>query len=161
MKNRKIVRASLFMALAVLFAGLLSPRAAQAQNVSQTAMAASYSVTLKVLPPESFHGPKAEMVRDGGAEPNRLNGPAHPNHHLVAFIEANRKPLEHGKVEIRYRSASSKTGKWTTLPVVRMRVAGKGPGSTHFGNNVELPAGDYEVRVTVDGKGPATFHFSL
>jgi hypothetical protein len=38
-----------------------------------------------------------------------------------------------------------------------MHVAGKGLGTTHYGNNVDLPAGTYEVRVTGDGSGPASF----
>lgn len=162
MRNRNIIRVSLAMAMAFAIACcLFMPHAAQAQNVTQTAMAGSYSVTLKLLPAESFRGPNADMARDGGAEPNFLHGPAHPNHHMVAFLKKNGKPVEHAKVKIQYKSLSSINSKWTTLPVVRMHVAGKDLGTTHFGNNVDLPAGTYEVRVTVDGEGPATFRFSL
>jgi len=50
--------------------------------------------------------------------------------------------------------------KWWTLPVARMHVRGKGPATTHFGNNVKLMPGSYEVKVSVNGK-VAMFHFSL
>jgi hypothetical protein len=161
MKNRNIFRVSFVMALAFAFACPLLPRSAHAQNISQTAMAGSYSVNLKVLPAEAFRGPHAAMARDGGAEPNFLHGPAHPNHHLVAFLKKDGKPVEHARVEISYRSLASSSGGWTALPVVRMHIVGKGLATTHFGNNVTLAPGGYEARVTVNGEGPATFRFTL
>jgi len=85
MKNQIRSYPSLAASLIFALGALLTPGAALAVNVSKTATAGAYSVTLKVLPAESFRGPKADMVRDGGAEPNLLNGAAHPNHHLVAF----------------------------------------------------------------------------
>jgi len=135
--------------------------AAQSQAISETATAGVYSITLKVLPAESFSAPKAAMVRDGGAEPNLLNGPAHPNHHLVAFVTKGGKPVEDARVQISYRRLAPGTGAWTELPVVRMHAAGQGLETTHYGNNVRLSPGSYEVRVTVDGSGPATIRFSL
>lgn len=138
------------------------PGAVRAQAISRTAHAGPYTVTLKVLPAESFRGPKAEMARDSGAEPNYLNGPEHPNHHMVVFVTKAGKPVEEARVSIGYRVDSAKAiGAWTTLPVVRMHVVGKGRATTHFGNNVHLAPGNYEVDVTVDGKGPAIFHFKL
>jgi hypothetical protein len=163
MKLKKPIRPYPSLAAALIFAlgALLIPGATLAVNVSKTATAGAYSVTLKVLPAESFRGPKAEMARDGGAEPNFLNGPEHPNHHLVAFVAESGKPVEDATVDISFRRLSPKMGRSMNLPVVRMHVAGKGLATTHYGNNVELPAGNYEVRVTVNGEGPATFRFSL
>ena len=161
MRNTSYLRVSLLMALSFAFASLLVPRADAAQNISETAMAGPYSVTLKVLPAESFSGPKAAMVRDNGSEPNLLNGPMHPNHHMVAFVSKSGKPMENAKVAIRYRSLSSKMNKWMTLPVARMHVAGKGPATTHYGNNLMLAPGDYQVRVTVDGSKPAMFRITV
>lgn len=149
------------MALSCAFAGLLLPRAVCAQTVSKTAVAGAYSVTLKVLPAESFSGPKAAMVWDAGAQPNLLSGPVQPNHHLVVFIKKSGEPVEDAEVAISYRRLSSKMGEWTGLPVVRMHLAGKSLDSTHYGNNVKLDPGSYEVRVIVNGKGPAVFRFSL
>ena len=144
-----------------LGAFLVSCAAHAAQPVSQTAMAGPYSVTLKVLPAESFAGPKAEMVWDGGAKPDRLNAKHAPNHHMVVFVKRQGKPVEHGKVRIHYRMASAKPGAWMTLPVARMHVAGKGAATTHYGNNVDLPPGSYEVEVRVNDAPPHTFRFTL
>jgi len=149
------------MALSLALASLILPRGAQAQKISETGMAGPYSVTLKVLPAEGFSGPHAEMAWDAGAKAEMLNGPAGPNHHLVAFVQESGKPVENAKVTIGYRQVSPKRGEWMSLPVARMHMAGKGPETTHYGNNVKLAPGDYEARVTVNGKGPASFKFSL
>lgn len=140
---------------------LLVPGAAQAQTISKKAKAGVFSVNLKVLPAESFTGPKSAMVKDAGAQPNTLNGPEHPNHHMVAFIKKDGKPVENAMVDISYRDLSSKMNGWMKLPVVRMHVRGHGLATTHYGNNVRFEPGRYEVHVTVNGNGPATFRFSL
>lgn len=149
------------VALACALCILLMPVATQAQKISKTAKTGAYSITLRVLPAESFKGPHADMARDGGAEPNDINGPKHPNHHLVAFVKEKGKPVEEAKVSISYREVSPREGEWMLLPVVRMHVAGKGLETTHYGNNVKLAPGKYEVRVMVNGSEPAIFHFSL
>lgn len=161
MKNKICSYPLLAAALPLVLGILLVAGVAQAKTVSKTAKAGVYSVNLKVLPAESFTGTKAEMVRDGGAEPNTLNGPEHPNHHMVAFVKENGKPVENAQVEISYRQLSPKMGTWMTLPVVRMHVSGHGLETTHYGNNVRLTPGRYEVHVTVNGNGPASFRFSL
>lgn len=161
MKNTLPTQFSLVAALILALGALLAPLAVQAQSINQTAKAGAYSVNLKVLPAESFSGPSAAMVRDGGAQANLLNGPEHPNHHMVAFIQESGKAVENATVTITYREASPSTGSWTTLPVVRMHVADQGLATTHYGNNLMLAPGNYEVRVTVNGSAPATFQFSL
>lgn len=153
--------ASFIPALILAFGVLLIPAVSHAQPISETAKAGIYSVTLKVLPAESFKGPKAAMTRDAGAEPEFLNGPAHPNHHMVVFVQKNDKPVEDALVQILYRQLSPKAGGWMTLPVVRMHVTGHGVATTHYGNNLKLAPGTYEVRATVNGYGPADFRFSL
>jgi hypothetical protein len=149
------------MAAVFAFASLLLPRAAQAQNASTTAMAGAYSVTLRVLPAEAFNGPHAAMVRDGGAQPEQVNGPMHPNHHMVAFIKEHGAPVENARVEISYRRLSPMKGAWKHLPVVRMHMNGKGLGTTHYGNNLALGPGKYEARVTVNGKASVLLHFTV
>jgi hypothetical protein len=162
MKKTKIRSyASIGAALTFLLALAAAPAVARDHTISKTERAGAYSVNLKVLPAESFTGPKAEMVRDAGAEPTLVTGPEHPNHHVVAFVKKDGKPVEEADVQIGYRSASTSPGAWIELPVTRMHVAGKGLDSTHYGNNVNLPAGTYEVRVTVSGAGPAQFRISL
>ncbi len=155
------IRLPLVTALLAAAAGLVVPSAARAQEISQTAKAGPYSITLKVLPPEAFAGPKAPMAWDGGAKAIEPNSAAMPNHHLVAFITENGKPVEKATVSIRYHRVADKSGMWTALPVARMHVAGQSAATTHFGNNVKLPAGDYEVRVKVNRAAPANFKFAL
>lgn len=161
MKMKTVVPAPLAAALIFGFGVLFAPIAAHAQAVSKTAMAGSYTLNLKVLPAESFTGPKPAMTRDSGAKPNLVNGPEHPNHHMVVFVRKGGKPVENAKVSIRYRELSPKMGVWTTLPVVRMHVTGHGLGTTHYGNNVMLSPGEYEARVAVNGSQPVKFSFSL
>ncbi|MGC8548381.1 MAG: hypothetical protein ACP5M4_01665 [Acidobacteriaceae bacterium] len=178
-RRNSSIRLSFAAALAIAFAALLVPHAAQAQ-ISKTAMAGPYSVNLKILPAEGFMGMKAPMQREGGAMPEMVNGATHPNHHMVVFIKKDGKPVEHAHVKIWYRMSKgemmdnnkmggmmdNKMGEmkgmnhWMTLPVTRMEVRGKGPATTHFGNNVHLMDGSYEVKVSVNGK-VAMFHFSL
>jgi hypothetical protein len=150
MKSHRNTRLPMASAWAVLLCLLFLPLAASAQgSVSQTQKAGNYTVTLRVLPAESFTGMNAAMVRDGGAEPVMEGGPAYPNHHMVAFIKKDGKPVEHARVTIAYRSTPG--SEWTKIPVARMYAKGKGHKSTHFGNNVTLKGGKYEVRVTVNG----------
>ena len=163
---RKQISMSLSTTVALAFAlGLFSLSTAQAQMmnqmISKTAMTGAYSVTLKVMPAESFSGPNAAMVRDAGAQPLLLHAPVPPNHHLVAFVQESGKPVLDAKVSISYRELSPKKGEWMSLPVVRMHMAGKGLQSTHYGNNVKLDPGSYEARVTVNGSKPANFEFTL
>ena len=164
MKAQSLMSSSFAAALTLALGTLLVPGSVHAQNISKTAQAGAYTVTLEVLPPEAFTGADAPMVRDSGATPNAVNGPAQPNHHLVAFVKTDGHPVEDANVTISYRKASSdmsKSGAWTQLDVVRMHAAGKGLATTHYGNNVHLEPGTYDVRVTVNGSAPATFEVSL
>ena len=161
MRKQASITVSVFVALSLALSVLFVSSIAQAQMIDKTAMAGVYSVTLKVMPAESFSGTHPEMVRDAGAKPNLLNGPTHPNRHLVAFVKENGKPVENAEVFIKCREISPNKGKWVRVPVVRMHMGGKGLETTHYGNNLKLDAGSYEVSVTVNGSKPAIFQFSL
>jgi hypothetical protein len=52
------------------------------------------------------------------------------------------------------------TNQTQTVPVVEMYDITIGPSDNHFGNNVNLPPGNYTVTVTVAGE-TATFHITL
>lgn len=159
MKSLRNLCLQIASALAVALCLIFLPLAASAQgSVSKTQKAGDYTITLRVLPAESFTGMDAQMVRDGGDEPVLEGGPAYPNHHLVAFIKKDGKPVEHARVMIEYRSIAG--AEWTKVPVVQMYVKGKGRKTTHFGNNVTLQGGKYEVRVTVNGS-TALFHIQV
>ena len=152
-------RTFLSAAAVVLGAGLAA--AAPVTPISKTEVTGPYTVTLKVLPAESFTGPKAEMAWDAGAKPVTLDSAASPNHHMVAFVERDGHPMEEATVTIRYRQEEPGMPEWRMLPVARMHVAGKGAATTHYGNNVRLEPGRWSVEVTVDGSQPALFHFTL
>jgi len=154
-------RSSLLFSIIAFTCGalLLIPTASRAQNVNEVARSGPYTINLKVLPAESFHGMHAEMMHDGGAMAMAANGPEHPNHHLVVFVKKDGKAVENAKVTIAYRQSAWK--QWKQLPVARMHVAGKGPGTTHYGNNVNLGPGKYEIRVKVNSARFATFRITL
>jgi hypothetical protein len=151
---------ALALPMTIALGALLAPHAAQAQMVAKTDTVGGYTITLRVLPAESFTGAHAAMARDAGAQPMGLKASPAPNHHLVAFIRKDGKPVEDATVTISYRKAGT-SGSWTELPVVRMHVAGKSLATTHYGNNVHLAAGSYEARVTVNGGQPAMYHFTV
>lgn len=150
-----------FLLAAITFTIALTsvPIASGAQNIDEVAKSGVYTINLKVLPAESFEGPHAAMVHDGGAMPVLIDGPEHPDHHLVVFIKKNGKPVENAQVAITYKR--SQLARWKKLPVARMHAAGKGPETTHYGNNVNLAPGKYEIRVTVDAARFATFRITI
>jgi len=157
MTRRKILISLMTVSLGFFF----SVNVAKAQVVSKTKMAGKVSVTMKVLPAETFEGANADMKWDGGAEAVTMNSASKPNHHLVAFLKEGGKPVENASVMISYRELSPKKSNWTSLPVCRMHVAGQGMETTHFGNNLWLGKGEYEARVTVNKNPTVTFHFEL
>lgn len=156
---RKTILITFLLAFSIV--GFLIPGISAAQVVNKTEKAGSISVNLKVLPAESFKGPHAAMKWDGGAVAMHLSNVPAPNHHMVVFIKKDMKPVEKAHVMILYRQSAPNHGKWTLLPVARMHVAGNSLATTHFGNNLRLTPGDYEVIVVVDNNPPADFHFKL
>lgn len=147
-------------ALAFAFGAFLASCAAQAKIVSRTARVGPYTVTLNLLPAESFAGGHSAMAWDGGAKPYRLKQSPKPNHHLVVFIKKHGKPVENASVKIRYRLMGGKSG-WQTLPVARMYVRRKGPRTMHYGNNVLLAPGNYAIRVRIVGASSHLFHLRI
>ncbi|MGD8328321.1 MAG: hypothetical protein PVJ49_02720 [Acidobacteriota bacterium] len=146
------IMAAVLPLIAVLALGV-TVASANPQNdmVSKTKMDGPFNVTLKVLPAEAFNGMNAEMTWDGGASSVNLSADPQPNHHMVVFVERDGEPVEHATVEMRYRPMQSGDMTWQSLPVARMHASGKGMETTHFGNNLELDPGRYDVEVTIDG----------
>jgi hypothetical protein len=143
-------------------AQMMPPAATTAQ------MAGPYRVVLGFLPAEPFY--TAEQVQQGhltegmmvvgGAAPVPPDAASHPNHHLVFHVfDAAGNAVQGARVTIVYASAAGATSAIgpTQLPVVEMQAVGKGPQSTHYGNNVTLPPGTYNVTVTVNGTNSTTF----
>jgi hypothetical protein len=146
-----------------------APLGADAQMMSPAGMAMQmagpYRVMLGFLPAEPFYTAD-QVAKDhvsegmmivGGAAPVPLDAPSHPNHHLVFHIfDAAGNVVQGAHVTIVYALATGDTTP-TSVPVVEMQAVGKGPASTHYGNNVTLPPGTYNVTVTVNGSNTTTF----
>lgn len=123
--------------------------------------AGDYEVVIEVKPPGPYTGPKAELLRDGGDQPVERIGSLSPNHRLVVTVSENGQPVERAAVVILYRKLGPRGGSWLRLPVVRTHVAGKGPESTQFGNNVRIGPGLCQVSVSVNGEGALIARFML
>jgi hypothetical protein len=103
------------------------------------------------------------MLILGGAEPVQPEAPSHPNHHLVVhvFQKTTGKAITNAKVALMVQALDSKgqpAGNVMEVPVVRMQMintagmAGMGSAeTTHYGNNVSLPPGDYRVEAVANG----------
>ena len=157
-----------------LFAAALVPAigvavSANAADVMRTKTVGGYRVELHVLPAEPFFSKedvaakheKEGMEIEGGATPVMLDAPSHPNHHLVVhvFDKKTRQAVTDATVTMSFASLDRKgnpAGAPTEVPVVVMQAIGKGPASTHYGNNVTMPPGRYKVTVAVNGQ-PAVF----
>jgi hypothetical protein len=139
--------------------------AAPAADVMRAKTAGSYRVELHVLPAEPFFSKadvaaknvKEGMEIEGGAAPVAPDADSHPNHHLVVhvFDKKTGKVITDAAVTMSFVALEAKgkaAGTPVEVPVVVMQAIGKGPPSTHYGNNVTMPAGRYNVTVTVNDK---------
>lgn len=156
-KNRSLAVA---LTAAVTVAG-----SANAAGVMRTKTVGPYRVELHLLPAEPFFSKEdvaAKHVTEGmeiesGAAPVVLDAASHPNHHLIAhvFDKKSGHAETDAAVTMKFTRLDGKgqpTGAPVEVPVVVMQAIGKGPASTHYGNNVTMPAGRYQVTVTVNGK---------
>jgi hypothetical protein len=139
--------------------------AARAADVMQTKTAGAYRVELHVLPAEPFvskadvaaKNVKEGMEIEGGATPVAPDADSHPNHHLVVhvFDSKTSQAVTDATVTMSFVSLDAQGkpgGAPNEVPIVVMQAVGKGPASTHYGNNVTMPAGRYSVAVTVNGQ---------
>jgi len=165
---------------ALIAAGLaivaFTPLAAHAGDIKATRSAGDYRIELNVLNAEPFAGAgmamggsmsghAGMMVVKGGAAPVEAGAASHPNHHLVVHVydRASGKAATNADVTIAYVPLDKDgraAGPQMAVPVVVMEAMGKGPGSTHYGNNVTMSPGAYRVDVTVNG-AKASFSIKL
>lgn len=150
---------------ALLFGALLaSPVSASAASHAQsvTKQAKDWTITVKLLPAETFTHVVKPSTR---GEMYVLGGPGRPlpagkaNHHLIVLLQHDGHPVTNAKVKLQYRLEKPRHAAWRKVPVVRMDVAGRGVQTTHYGNNVLLKPGKYDVRVAVNGNPRK--HFEL
>ncbi len=123
--------------------------------------AGDYKVVVEVLPPGPYTGPKAELVRDGGGQPLARIGSQPPNHRVAVSVTNDGQLITQATVVIMYRNLGGSGGGWLRIPVVRSHVAGKGPETTQYGNDVRLGPGLCEVSVSVNGEGATIIRFRL
>ena len=122
-------------------------------------------IELHVLPAEPFFtkgqvaagAPKEGMLIIGGAKPVLPDAETHPNQHLVVhvFDLKTDKAITDAKVKMSFQALDEKgnlTGSPIDVPVVVMQAIGKGPQSTHYGNNVAMPDGPLAISIVVNGK---------
>ena len=151
-----------------LFAAALVPAiaiavSANAADVMRAKTVGAYRVELHVLAAEPLFTKedvaakhvKEGMEIEGGATPVMLDADSHPNHHLVVhvFDKKTGQAITDATVTMSFASLDRKgnsAGARTEVPVVIMQAIGKGPDSTHYGNNVTMPPGRYEVTVAVN-----------
>jgi len=151
-----------------LMVAITSVGSANAADVMRTKTVGPYKVELHVLPAEPFFSKedvatkhlKEGMEVEGGATPLMLDAASHPNHHLVVhvFDGKTRRVLTDATVTMKFTPLGKELSAAVDVevPVVVMQAIGKGPSSTHYGNNVSMPAGRYNVTVTINGQ-PADF----
>jgi hypothetical protein len=137
----------------------------QAQDVMKTAKVNNMKVELHVLAAEPFFtademkdkNAKEGMLIVSGAAPLAPDAESHPNHHLVVHIFDSKtgKAITDAKVTMGFQALDAKgkpAGTSTDVPVVVMQAIGKGEQSTHYGNNVVMPSGQYSVALVINGK---------
>jgi len=100
---------------------------------------------------------KSGMLIMGGAKPLGLEDTPRPNHHLVihVFDAKSSKAITDADVSLSFQALNAKgepSGEMVEVPIVIMQAIGKGPQSTHYGNNVAMADGTYQVFITVNGK---------
>jgi hypothetical protein len=152
-------------AIAALSAVTAFAPSSHAADVMATKTLGASKVELHLLPAEPFFtkdevatkGVKQGMEIEGGAPPVMPDAASHPNHHLVVHVFDGKsgKPLTEATVAMKFAAmdrAGKPTGTSVDVPVAVMQAIGQGPASTHWGNNVSMPAGSYQVTVTVNGE---------
>lgn len=150
---------------ALLFGALIAGpvgASAASHTESLTRHADNWTITLKLLPAETFThvvkpSTRGDMYVLGGSGRPLPAGKA--NHHLIVRLQHEGHPVTNANVKLQYRLEKPRHAAWHSVPVVRMDVAGKGVQTTHYGNNVLLKPGKYDVRVAVNGNPRQ--HFEL
>lgn len=141
---------------------------APATEVIKSKTVGDLRIELHVLPAEPFFtaGEAAAkhvtqgMLIVGGAAPVAPDSQPRPNHHLVVHVYKGKsgKAITNAAVTLDYQAidkAGKPEGAVSVVPVVIMEAVGKGPQSTHYGNNVLMAPGPYSVTATVNGKKAA------
>jgi len=128
-----------------------------------TRVVGAYRIELHLLPPEEFYT-AAEvsakhisegMLIVGGLPPLAVGATPAPNHHLIVhvFDRTTGAAVTDAKVQMSVHPVGADghaSGPSADIPVVMMQAIGAGAASTHYGNNLVIPAGAYVVSVIVN-----------
>jgi len=157
-------RTALF-SLAVIFITASGASQAKAVDIVRTATTDGVRIELHVMDAEPFHtadevkaNPGLEgMLIVGGAKAVAMDAQPKPNCHLIVHLydAQTGKALTDANVSMHFQlldKDGKPQGPEQKVPVTVMQVIGKGPETTHYGNNVVLPDGTYTVTVMVDDK---------
>jgi hypothetical protein len=134
-----------------------------ANHPTYTQVVGAYRIELHLLPPEEFYT-AAEvaakhisegMLIVGGFPPLAVGATPAPNHHLIVhvFDRSTGMAVTDAKVQMSFRRVGADghpSGPHTEVPVVTMQAIGAGAASTHYGNNLVIPAGAYVVTVIIN-----------
>lgn len=146
---------------------------AEARNIMKTATKGGIKIELHILPAEPFYTAdevNSNKVKEGmliisGAKPLSIDSDMHPNRHLVVHIydPKSGKAITTAAVSISFQKINAKgkpAGNTINVPIVIMQAIGKGVESTHYGNNVVMPAGSYQINIAANGN-KVVFHVTL
>jgi len=150
---------------AALAVGIVFAVPAAAKDVMKTKNVGAYRIELHVLPAEPFYTADevaakhvtTGMVIQSGAAPVKPDADPHSNHHLVVHVYDRKtgQAVTDAKVSLSFEPlgrGNKPAGASVDVPVVNMQAIGQGPKSTHYGNNVVMPAGSYRVTATINGE---------
>jgi len=147
---------------------MTSAAAAEMTPVKQEAQTAHYRLALQIGPTEMMYMPNEVSAKHpsdgevmvGGVMSTNMNmsmgmsmGMDKPNtRHLEVHVYPLGKDaaVTNAKVKILVTDLAAK--KTQQIAVAKMYGIKEGPSDTHYGNNVELAAGNYRVEVTVNGE---------
>lgn len=162
------MRKSAVTVLAALFMAGFAASNASAVHIMKNEITDGIRIELHVMDSEPFYtadevkaDPELEgMLIVGGAKP--MSADAHPNCHMIVHVydAQTDEPFTDAKVSMAYQALDAEgkpQGAAINVPVAVMQVIGQGAETTHYGNNVVLPDGTYDVTVTANDKS-AVFH---
>jgi len=151
------------VAIALVVSGVAF--AAGIAMMTQQAQTTHYRLVLGVGPAEPMYSqaeaakthPTSGMIVTGGPMQMPMSGMTMSTRHVVVHVYS----LATGKVvttaTCTITVVNRSTGMRMAVPVATMYSAEQGPSSWHYGNNVTLPPGAYDVIATANGER-VTFH---
>jgi len=142
--------------LALLLPGVAF--AAGAGMMTQQAQTEHYRLVLGVGPAEPMYSkaeaakthPPSGMIVTGGQMPKAMSGTAMDARHVVVHVYSlpTRKVVTTATCTITVVNRG--TGTRMAVPIATMYSAAQGPSSWHYGNNITMPPGAYDIIATAN-----------